>query len=66
MRVSTKARELVDYARSFGFDIVRQKRHVVMRREDGLQVVIPSTPGDERGQLNKKAEIRRLVRANEK
>lgn len=65
MKVSTKARELVDYARTFGFEIVRAKNHIVMRREDGLQVSLPSTPGDERGVLNKKAEIRRLVKAKQ-
>lgn len=58
-----RAKSLIKYAEEFGFKVERINKHVILKHSNGATISIACSPGDLRGDLNKKAEIRRLSKS---
>jgi hypothetical protein len=62
MKIPSGAKESVDYARSLGFEVVRTRKHIIMRK-GRVNVTISKSPGTIRSVRNERHQI---DRANKK
>ncbi len=63
-RLSNKsAREFHKIAKSYGFELVRQGKHLTYRKPGCDPLVVSSTPSDGRAHKNNMARLRRMARA---
>jgi predicted RNA binding protein YcfA (HicA-like mRNA interferase family) len=57
--------EYVDLAKSYGFVLIRSKKHAVLRHANGGTLICPLSPSDsKRGLMNLRRDIKRILGRN--
>lgn len=64
--MKARVRDLVKYGEACGFELVGLggSGHYKLRHTNGALIVLASSPGDGRGDLNQKSKMRRLSGVN--
>lgn len=61
MNRSESTKKIVAIAGRYGFKLIRSKRHLVFRNQDGVQLVTSASPSDQRAFKNIESNIKKLL-----
>jgi len=62
---SDTTRRIVELAKSYGFTLLRQKRHLIFKHSSGKVITTSRTSGDKRALKNIESTIKKLLSTND-